>query len=128
MRAPVLIATVLVVDTVAPDLDRIGALLQALECRVTIAANIAEALALAPALQPDVVMLPLSGAPIDGYEACRRLHGDLATRQSRIVLVAEDGAVVDHVWAKLQGARTVLCKPYTSDKVQEMLHACARFR
>jgi twitching motility two-component system response regulator PilH len=87
-----------------------------------------EALAMAPALQPDVVMLPLSGAPIDGYEACRRLHGGTTTRHSRIVLVAEDGTVVDHVWAKLQGARTVLCKPYTSDKVQEMLHACARFR
>jgi hypothetical protein len=37
MRAPVLTATVLVVDAVAPDLARIDVLLQALGCRVTVA-------------------------------------------------------------------------------------------
>lgn len=128
MRAPVIAARVLIVESDSGALARATALLHAHDCAVTVAPSIAAALAVAPTLQPDVVMLPLVGTGVEGYEACRRLHGDPATRRGSIALVAEDGAVVDHVWARLQGARTVLCKPYTSDTIQEMLQACARFR
>ena len=71
--------TVLVVDDAPANLNLLAGLLQT-DYRVKLAASGAKALDLVQRSAPDLVLLDVMMPEMDGYEVCRRLKADAATR------------------------------------------------
>lgn len=96
-----------------PDIDVVGE-----------AANGEEALQLAAAVKPDVVLMDLRMPILDGVEATRRLHA-LQPRCHIIVLTTfdEDESVFDGLRA---GAMGYLLKDASIEHLLEAIHAAAR--
>ena len=71
-------------------------------------------IALVKQLRPDIVLVDLMMPGMDGYEVCRRLVSDDATKRIPIVLLtARQNLEPDRVRAS--GARGVITKPFDLD-------------
>lgn len=75
-------ARVLVVDDHHDGAEALGTFLEVLGCDVRIAHSGPEALEMAPAFQPQLVILDISMPGMDGYETARRLRAQEWSRNS----------------------------------------------
>jgi DNA-binding response OmpR family regulator len=91
--------------------------------RTTVARTGAEAMALMPALQPDVVLLDLSLPDADGRDICRalRLESDVP-----IIMVTASGTVTDRVVGLELGADDYVVKPFATGEVIARIRAVLR--
>lgn len=107
----------LVVDDFGPERDRIGGILQEAGWRVRSAVSGADALALARSERPEIIFMDIVMPGMDGFEACRRLAEDPGTRAIPVVFVSTKCQRADQVWARMQGGRELIGKPYTPGQV-----------
>ncbi|MFN6535871.1 MAG: response regulator [Nostoc sp. EkiNYC01] len=63
--------------------------------------------------KPDLILLDLNMAGIDGYELCRIIRNNSMFRQTPIIFVTGNKGIVDKVKARLVGASGYLTKPFT---------------
>ena len=81
--------------------------------RVTTALDGAEALASVKRDRPDLIMLDLNLPRIDGWEVCRQLKSDPATRSIPIIMLTAAHANVDDAQIGLGlGADEYVAKPF----------------
>jgi DNA-binding response OmpR family regulator len=81
--------------------------------RVTSALDGAEALAAVKRQRPDLIMLDLNLPKIDGWEVCRQLKSDPATRAIPIIMLTAAHANVDDAQIGLGlGADEYVAKPF----------------
>jgi twitching motility two-component system response regulator PilH len=111
----------LVVDDSAADLANIKAVLTDAGCSVITATGGNEAVAKARAEKPSIIFLDVVMPDMDGYEACRQLAQDAATKAIPVVFVTSKGQKADKVWGELQGAKGHVSKPYTADQIIDQL-------
>jgi twitching motility two-component system response regulator PilH len=64
----------------------------------------------------DVVM-----PDMDGYELSRQLKTDPKTKAIPIWFVSSKNQKADHIWAKMQGAKGLIGKPYSADQVLDVV-------
>lgn len=107
----------LVVDDFAPERERIAAILSGAGWRVSSAANGSDALERARIEQPEIIFMDIVMPGMDGFEACRRLAGDPGTRAIPVVFVSTKCQRADQVWARSQGARELIGKPFTASQL-----------
>ena len=112
---------VLVVDDSIADLANIKGVLSDAGCLVITAMDGNEAITKAKAEQPTIIFLDVVMPGMDGYETCRLLSQDPATKSIPVVFVTSKGQKADKVWGELQGAKGHLAKPYTADQVIDQL-------
>src|SRR5690606_21205165 len=105
-------ARVLVVDDSATYRMLIRARLCAEYYEVTEAGDGEQALELAAADPPDLVLLDLGLPGIDGLEVCRRLKGDAATTHVPVVMLTASDGRDDRVRGIETGADDFLTKPF----------------
>ncbi|MEW5787551.1 MAG: two-component system response regulator [Pseudomonadota bacterium] len=86
--------TVLVVDDVPENIDILTGILKT-DYRVRAATNGPTALALAAKSPPDLILLDIMMPGMDGYEVCRQLKSNLATRKIPVIFVTAMGEVED---------------------------------
>jgi two-component system, cell cycle response regulator DivK len=86
-------------------------------CGVEEAEDGREALAKAISRHPDVIVTETRLPGINGFDLCRLLHSDIATRTIPIVFVTGDAFKQDLDRAKLAGADAVLVKPCLPEKL-----------
>ena len=89
------------------------------------ASNGKEALEKAKTEKPAIIFLDIIMPDMDGYEACRKLAEDPATKGIPIVFVTSKGEKADKVWGQMQGAKAYLVKPVNADQVVDQLKALA---
>ena len=89
------------------------------------AASGKESLEKARTEQPSIIFLDIVMPEMDGYEACRTLSQDPATKNIPIVLVTSKAQKADRIWGQLQGAKGHVCKPYTADQIIDQLKVAA---
>jgi twitching motility two-component system response regulator PilH len=116
---------VLVVDDSTVDLNNLKTILADIGCHVLTASGGVEAVAKAKAEKPAIVFLDIVMPDMDGYEACRQLAADPATKHIPVVFVTSKGQKADQVWGQLQGARGYIVKPARPDQVVEQLKVAA---
>lgn len=81
---------------------------------VAVAANGADAMALAGKDLPDLVVLDVMLPSVDGFEVCRRLRADPATRRARILMLTARGRASEVEKGLAAGADAYLTKPFST--------------
>lgn len=116
----------LVVDDQATARERMTVILREAGWRVSTAASAAEAIAKARAEQPAIIFMDIVMPEMDGYQACRKLAGDPLTRAIPVVFVSTKCQRADQVWARMQGGKALIGKPYSDAQVLDALRFAAR--
>ncbi|HEX3917081.1 MAG TPA: PleD family two-component system response regulator [Caulobacteraceae bacterium] len=102
---------ILVVDDIEANVRLLQAKLQAEYYDVLTAADGATALEVAARERPDLVLLDVMMPGMDGFETCRRLKEDTATRHIPVVLVTALDGRADRITGLEAGADEFLTKP-----------------
>jgi len=102
--------TVLVVDDTPANLSLLSNLLKE-QYRIKVANNGIKALELAAAAPPDLVLLDIMMPEMDGYEVCRRLKADEATRQVPVIFLTAKTETEDEELGFAVGAVDFIHKP-----------------
>jgi len=116
---------ILIVDDSTTDLANLRSILSSAGCMVISASSGTEALAKARAEQPAAIFMDIVMPEMDGYEACRQLVADPATKNIPVIFVSSKGDKVDKVWGQLQGAKGYIVKPARPENVIEQLNSAA---
>ncbi|BBL76042.1 response regulator [Methylomagnum ishizawai] len=112
-----MIRTVLVVDDSPVDRKYLGQILGDIGLKVLTANSGREGVELAHKARPDLIFMDIVMPEMDGYQACRDLHGDPATRHIPVIFVSSKNQEADRIWAEMQGGGDYVCKPYTADTI-----------
>ena len=108
--APTERSTILVVDDTPANLSLISNLLKD-KYRVKLANNGFKALELATAAPPNLVLLDIMMPEMDGYEVCRRLKANEATRYVPVIFLTAKTETEDEELGFLVGAVDFIHKP-----------------
>jgi DNA-binding response OmpR family regulator len=82
-----------------------------------------QALEKARAEHPDLIVLDVMMPKLDGYETCRILKGDDATRNIPIILLSAKGRNADQKVGFDVGADDYITKPFSPRKLVERINA-----
>ena len=104
-------ARILVVDDIASNVRLLEAKLSSEYYEVLTASDGPTALAIAASELPDIVLLDVMMPGMDGFDVCRRLKADPATRHVPVVLVTALDGRADRVAGLEAGADDFLTKP-----------------
>ncbi len=78
--------------------------------------------------QPDLILLDVEMRPMDGYEVCRRLKSDEATKASAIIFVTAKVDMDDEIACLDAGAVDFICKPLNPPVVQARVRTHLRLK
>ena len=118
--------SILIVDDVQTDRDILGQLVTQAGYRAVYANDGAEALTVAKAVCPALVLLDVVMPGQDGFKTCRTLRSDPETRGIPIVLVTSKSCDSDRFWAKRQGADDHIGKPYRPEAIWSVINRYVR--
>jgi len=82
-----------------------------------------QALEKAQAEKPDLIVLDIMMPKLDGYETCKRLKADAATRAIPVILLSAKGRNVDQKVGFEVGADDYITKPFSPRKLVERINA-----
>jgi putative two-component system response regulator len=121
--------TVLVVDDEDDVRRMLGRLLHREGYGVALAADGASALEAVAGHAPDVVLLDVRmPGDIDGFDVCRRLRSDPATRLLPVVIITGFHARNDRLVGIEAGADDLLMKPFDNDELLARLRSLIRLK
>ena len=111
-------ATVLAVDDTPENLDVVKGIL-ADHYHIKVAVNGHIALKIAQSQSPDLILLDIMMPDIDGYEVCRQLKSDPATRDIPVIFLTAKGETADEAEGFALLPTYILCTG--------SLHSCQNF-
>jgi two-component system, chemotaxis family, response regulator PixG len=71
--------------------------------------------------KPDLILLDLNMAGIDGYELCRIIRNNSLFKNIPIIFVTSNKGIIDKVKARFVGASGYLTKPFTRAELLKMI-------
>src|SRR3954463_12764354 len=110
-------AEILVVDDSPTNLTLLANILRESGYRVRVANSAARALKAVTLSVPDLVMLDITMPEMDGYECCRRLKQDEATRAVPVIFISALDDALDKVRAFSAGGADYVEKPFQVPEV-----------
>ena len=114
-------ARILIVEDEAPIAENLQALLEARGHQVALAADGAAAVESARRQAPDLMLLDIMLPKLGGFDVCRLLKGDAATRKIKIVMITGLGRMGDVETAFANGADDYIIKPFDSQRLFKKL-------
>ncbi len=115
------IKKVLIVDDSATDLQNLEQILTTTGCEILLAKNGKKAIQIAKSERPDIIFMDIVMDEMDGYEATRKLSNDSDTQAIPIIFVSSKRQKADRVWAKMQGGKDLVTKPYKPEQILDQL-------
>ena len=91
------------------------------------AADGEEALALAKAIQPHVVLMDIVMPKMDGITCCRRLKKDHASKNIKVIMVTGKGDYRQIAEAFRAGCDDYITKPINADELREKVNELSRY-
>ena len=82
-----------------------------------------QALEKARAEKPDLIVLDIMMPRLDGYETCKQLKADAATKDIPVILLSAKGRNVDQKVGFEVGADDYITKPFSPRKLVERINA-----
>jgi putative two-component system response regulator len=119
---------ILVVDDEPANISLLTRLMTDLGYEVRSAADGELALAEVAGERPDLVLLDVTMPKVDGFEVCRRLKRDPATRLLPIVLTTGLTASEDHIRGIDAGADDFLTKPFNVPELEARVRSLTRLK
>lgn len=114
---PIEQARLLLVDDNPTNLQVLYEALEAEGCELLIALSGDEALGIAEEAQPALILLDINMPGMDGFETCRRLKENEATRDIVIIFLSARDSVTDKVEGLRLGAVDYISKPFQFEEV-----------
>ena len=121
-------ARILIVDDVPANTRLLEAKLLAEYYQTATARDGFEALAIAAEWQPDLILLDVMMPGMDGFECCRRLKADTATRHIPVVMVTALGQPSERLQGLDAGADDFLTKPVESETLMARVRSLVRLK
>jgi putative two-component system response regulator len=112
--------TILVVDDVPENIDILTGILKD-DYRVRAATNGPSALSLVKKMPPDLILLDVMMPGMDGFEVCRELKADLASRKIPVIFVTAMGEVEDESRGFAVGCVDYITKPVSPPIVRHRI-------
>jgi twitching motility two-component system response regulator PilH len=119
------VSKILIVDDSPVELANLRAILEKNGWHSVTASSGAEAVSKAASEKPNLILMDIVMPDMDGYEACRRLQADPGTKGIPVVFVSSKNQKADHLWAKMQGGKALIAKPYEPASILEAIKAYA---
>jgi putative two-component system response regulator len=119
---------VLVVDDIAGNITLARSVLERDGYIVTSASTGREALEAVARDLPDLILLDVMMPELDGFEACRRLKSDAATRLLPVVLVTALRNAQDKIRGIEAGADDFLTKPFNAPELRARVRSLIRIK
>ena len=113
---------VLLVDDNPTNLQVLYQALEEEGHELLIALNGQEALEIAASAQPALILLDINMPVMDGFETCRRLKEDPATREIVVIFLSARDSVADKVEGLKLGAVDYVSKPFQFEEVVARVH------
>jgi twitching motility two-component system response regulator PilH len=108
---------VLVVDDSTTDLRNLEHICADAGYDVITACSGTEALSKTKDEQPDAILLDVLMSDMSGFQVCRAIANDAATRHIPVVLVSSQSETTGRNWGFRQGAKAYITKPFTPDQI-----------
>ena len=121
-------STILVVDDNAQNVELMQAYLESLNCTVHVAVDGIDALAKVPKVNPDLILLDIMMPRMSGFEVCRRLKADPATRDIPILMVTALNELGDIERGVESGTDDFLTKPINKLELVTRVKSLLRVR
>ena len=121
-------SVVLVVDDNPQNVELIQAYLEGLECITHVAVDGLDALAKVPQVKPDLILLDIMMPKMSGFEVCRRLKADAATREIPILMVTALNELGDIERGVEAGTDDFLSKPINKLELLTRVKSLLRVR
>lgn len=119
-------ARILIVDDEPVNLKVLSAHLTRWGCTVHAAAGGADALAVVPVFQPDLILLDILMPGMSGFDVCARLQADPATRHIPVVFLTALAREEAKVKGLDAGARDYITKPFMVPELAARVGAALR--
>jgi len=116
--------SILVVDDDVVMRETLVAMVQQLEYDAVPARNGAEAVEKLELQSFDLVMLDLSMPEVDGYQVLDRIKGDLAIRNTPVIIISGMSRIENAVECLEKGAADFLPKPVNFSLLKARIHSC----
>ena len=110
-------ATILIVDDGPVNLQVLVRTLDGTGHRVLVATSGKAAIDIAQRARPDLILLDVMMPGMDGFEVCRAIKENAATRDIVIIFLSALGEVADKVAGLEMGAADYITKPIQADEV-----------
>lgn len=111
------IPNILIVDDVRANLDLLSGILEERGYQTRPVLNGKLALMSAKADPPDIILLDINMPEMDGFEVCKRLKADAATKDIPIIFLTAFTETADKVKAFSLGAVDYITKPFQTDEI-----------
>lgn len=115
------ISKILVVDDTNTDRVNLQNILQAAGYQVVTASSGREAVQKVASERPDMIFMDIIMEDMDGFQTCRTLSKDEGTKHIPVVMVSSKDQKVDVMWARRQGARAYIVKPYQAHQITDQV-------
>ncbi|MEM8828017.1 MAG: response regulator [Cyanobacteria bacterium P01_G01_bin.19] len=109
--------TILIVDDMKSELDMMANYLTKAGYKIIMANSGEEAIALAIANKPDLVVTDWMMPKMGGLDICRKLRKNPQTQAIPVVTCTSKDREVDRMWAKKQGIKAYVTKPCTQEEL-----------
>ena len=121
-------STVLIVDDNAQNVELLQAFLEALPVKIITASDGVEALEKVKHHNPDLILLDIMMPRMSGFQVCRKLKGDPATKDIQILMVTALNELGDIEQASECGTDDFVSKPVNKFELLTRVKSLLRVR
>ncbi|MBR9978937.1 MAG: hybrid sensor histidine kinase/response regulator [Bacteroidetes bacterium] len=119
---------ILIVDDVARNLQILGSFLREAGYDVSAVTSGKQALEITNDVHPDLILLDIMMPELDGFETCRRLKDDDATREIPVIFLTAKTAEEDILRGFELGAVDYITKPFQRRELIKRVHVHVELR